>query len=82
MKIFGGALLITIGVILILFAALRSLSVLMTFLSGEQTVYEIAFAVGSIIIVILFIALGLKAIKKGRALLSTSERLRRFLNNH
>ena len=75
----SGALLIIIGVVLVLFAALRSISVLITFLSGAQTAYETAFAVGSIIIAILFIALGLIAIKKGRVIFSESKRLRQFL---
>lgn len=82
MKILGGAILIAVGFILILFSALRSISVLITFLSGEKTAYEIGFTVGSIIIVVLIIALGLMAVKKGRIIFSTSKRLNQFLKSH
>ena len=73
MRKIGGVLLIVIGVILILFASLRAVGIFIIFLGGEQTAYGFGFITGTVVFVILFIALGIKTIKKGRTLFAAKE---------
>lgn len=77
MRKVGGVLLIALGVILLVVAALRAISVLLMFFGGESTAYGIGFIAGTAVVVVLFAALGLKAMKKGKSLFggeSNSER--------
>ena len=68
MKKFGGVLLVTVGLALILFAVLRAVLTLVVILGNEVTAYAMGAIAGTAVIVILFVALGLKSIKKGRSL--------------
>ena len=70
MKKLGGVLLIIIGVVLILLAVLRIVSVLFVTLESEMTAYSVGTLVGLAVIVILLLVFGLKSIKKGKSMYS------------
>lgn len=71
MKKFGGFLLMGIGILLILIAVARAINVSMIFMDSGASAYGIGFIAGTLIMLILFSALGIKAFKKGRTLVNT-----------
>lgn len=68
LKKLGGVLLVIIGVVLILLAVLRIVSVLFVTLESEMTAYSVGTLVGLAVIVILLLVFGLKSIKKGKSM--------------
>jgi len=69
MKKLSGVTLITVGAILMLMAVLRAITLLLSFTGVSQTTYSIGFIAWASVIIILFIYLGLRAVKKGRLIL-------------
>ncbi|MDG1905295.1 MAG: hypothetical protein P8I38_06690 [Arenicella sp.] len=68
MKKIGGFALMALGVLLILIAVLRTISVLMVFMSNGATSYGIGFIAGTALMLLLFSVLGVKAFKKGKSI--------------
>lgn len=73
MRKIGGVLLVGLGVILILFGIFRILDVLVVFFSAEQSTYGAGFVAGTLVAVVLIVAVGREAIKKGRKFFDPSE---------
>ena len=72
MKKLGGVMLIILGAVLILYGILHITDVLMGFLSTEDS-YSMPHIAGRFLITVLVIALGSKAITKGRRLFSITK---------
>ena len=66
MEKLSGVTLITVGAILMLMAVLRAITPLLSFTGASQTTYSIGFIAWASVVIISFIYLGLKAVKKGR----------------
>ena len=69
MKKLSGVTLITVGAVLMLLALLRTITLLLSFTGVSQTTYGIGLIAWASVVIILFIYLGLRAVKKGRLLL-------------
>jgi len=73
MRKLSGIILIIVGVILIALAALRAFSVLTIFLNAEASAYGGGYFAGTVVMLILFSFLGIKAFKKGRGMFKSSK---------
>ena len=62
-----------IGVVFVGLAILRGLGTLNVLLSTETSTYGAGFVVGSLVVVVLLSYFGVKLVKKGRALVSSTE---------
>ena len=73
MKKLGGVILMLIGVVFVGLATLKGLGTLNVLFSAETSTYGTGFMVGSLVAVVLLSYFGVKLVKKGRALVSSSE---------